>query len=726
MIVITNNEHRVKVGDPIGINTNSFTFKCAQDGYLTNHKYPRLTDPANDALLGVTTTSKYTFTINVGPSPVARARKELKFTVEDTFSDSFGSWQLGEFDYIDSIKDLQDGKKTRFPLYKNNQLLSFQKDESDAIADLIDFDAILLIYVNGVMQEPKVSYTFTGGTTFTFLSPPLKDDKVDIFFYRGTRGVDSREKQIPETIKPGDSLKINKNDANSATIGQEQRTVSRILASDTVETGIYLGDGIDAVNYKPVDWSKQKRDILIDDNPVYKVRDSLEGLVFPTSKIIKDLGTEDTELFLDDAQFFNYEENESVTDIEKVSGIVLLPGASPTFANLTATISGVGTVSSINIVSGGSNYTPGSTISLKIAPPVGSTIDAFWTKDGSTNVGIHTVFKTEVSGIGSVGVGTTGLVNGSVVSYGATVINGISTTGIRLGQTIEAIPNLLGTPGIGLTVIGITSAYRGQFGLIDNSGGTIYFADIGAGIGTWAVNSSPINDQFNFGRYEDQKLATATATVSAAGTISNITITAAGAGYTSTNLPKIIAPIPASSNELISNIRFVQGFTGIITGITTSVGVGHPLALTFHLQYKATDSTKLDDLINTHPIHISQTTVGHGITSVDDSNTAIVAVGTTFVDNIYRVNAISRNNLTGIITCNVHTGINTSGIHTMGGTNVGRLSWGRLAGFTRNNSPLGVAVSGYTVNSGLTTFPTIQRRGYGLRDTGSLRKDLGL
>ena len=713
LIVITNNEHRVKVGDPIGINTNSFTFKCAQDGYLTNHKYPRLTDPANDALLGVTTTSKYTFTVNVGASPIARARKVLTFTVEDTFSDSFGSWQLGEFDYIDSVKDLQDGKRTRFPLYKNSELLSFQKDESDAIADLIDFDAILLIYVNGVMQEPKVSYTFTGGTTFTFLQAPLKDDKVDIFFYRGTRGVDSREKQIPQTVKPGDNLQINKNDANSATIGQDQRTVSRILASDQVETGIYLGDGIDAVNYKPVDWSKQKRDILIDENPVYKVRDSLEGLVFPTAKIIKDLGTEDVELFVDDAQFFNYEENESVTDIDKVSGLVLIPAQAPTFADLNASISGVGTVSSVNIISGGSNYTPGSTISLKIAPPVGSTIDAFWTKDGATNVGIHTVFKTEISGIGSIGVG-------------ATVINGISTTGIRLGQTIQSIPNVLGNPGIGLTVIGITSEYKGQFGLIDNSGGSIYFADLTVGIGMSSKNTSPLNDQFNFGRYEDQKLATATATVSAAGTISNITITAPGAGYTSTNLPKVIAPVPAVTSELITGIRFVQGFTGIITGITTSIGVGHPLALTFYMEYNANDSTKLDDLTSSHYIHISQTTVGHGITSVDDSNTAVVAVGTTFADNIYKVNSISRNNLVGIITCNIHTGINTSGIHTMGGTNVGRLSWGRLAGFTRNNSPLGAAVSGYTVNPGLTTFPTIQRRGYGLRDTGSLRKDLGL
>jgi len=33
-------------------------------------------------------------------------------------------------------------------------------------------------------------------------------------------------------------------------------------------------------------------------------------------------------------------------------------------------------------------------------------------------------------------------------------------------------------------------------------------------------------------------------------------------------------------------------------------------------------------------------------------------------------------------------------------------------------------VSGKTVNSGLTTFPTIQRRGYGLRDTGGLLNDL--
>ena len=66
------------------------------------------------------------------------------------------------------------------------------------------------------------------------------------------------------------------------------------------------------------------------------------------------------------------------------------------------------------------------------------------------------------------------------------------------------------------------------------------------------------------------------------------------------------------------------------------------------------------------------------------------------------------------------------GVHAMGGINEGKFSWCRLSGFTRNSSPIGLAVTGYITNLGLTTFPTIQRRGYGLRDSGSLRKDLGI
>jgi len=59
-------------------------------------------------------------------------------------------------------------------------------------------------------------------------------------------------------------------------------------------------------------------------------------------------------------------------------------------------------------------------------------------------------------------------------------------------------------------------------------------------------------------------------------------------------------------------------------------------------------------------------------------------------------------------------------------TNIcGRFSWGRLSGFTRASSPISIEVTGLRVDAGLTTFPTIQRREYGLRDSGALKKDLG-
>ena len=45
----------------------------------------------------------------------------------------------------------------------------------------------------------------------------------------------------------------------------------------------------------------------------------------------------------------------------------------------------------------------------------------------------------------------------------------------------------------------------------------------------------------------------------------------------------------------------------------------------------------------------------------------------------------------------------------------------------RSNDPISIGVTGLTVNTGLTTFPTIQRKNYdptshrGLRSTGAIR-----
>ena len=78
---------------------------------------------------------------------------------------------------------MQTGSRRRFPLFFNGQLLSFEVDPESALSDQIDLNAVLLIFVNGVLQTPNISYQFEGGTTFTFTEAPMASDKVDVFFY---------------------------------------------------------------------------------------------------------------------------------------------------------------------------------------------------------------------------------------------------------------------------------------------------------------------------------------------------------------------------------------------------------------------------------------------------------------------------------------------------------------------------------------------------------------
>ena len=58
-------------------------------------------------------------------------------------------------------------------------------------------------------------------------------------------------------------------------------------------------------------------------------------------------------------------------------------------------------------------------------------------------------------------------------------------------------------------------------------------------------------------------------------------------------------------------------------------------------------------------------------------------------------------------------------------------SWGRLFTVTGNISrpdPVAIGVTGYTVGLstgvGISTFPTIERRIYGIRDTGAVKDKL--
>ena len=541
--------------------------------------------------------------------------QEFELEVLQIFNDKFSAWQFGEIDFIDDIKNLQDGSRLRFPLFFNGQLLSFEKDASNAQSALIDLDAVLLIFVNGVLQKPGVSYQFEGGTTFTFVEPPSGEsspgindhDKVDIFFYKGQDGVDVDIVDVQESIKIGDQIKVTKSPIGLTTSQTNERVVKEILGADLLETNIYTGLGVDETNEKPIRWTKQKVDLIINGEVVDKSRPSIEPQIYPTAKIIGDLSVTTGEdgsgsIFVDEIESFVYEDDNYGLAAFDVDALIT-SGEINVGASATAIVSAAGTISNINITNAGSGYL--TSPNLTITPPIGA------------------------------------------------------------GTTL----------GIGST-------------------------------------------------------AFATATISN-GAVNGVTLSAVGFGYTHSNPPQVLIEAPEFQTEKITSFTNTQGFTGIITGIAATTNGSQPAIKFF---YRATKVAS--DLAIGYPVMIKDTSVGNGVTSVDTHNSSVVGIGTTFLDNIYIVHGRSSNGEDGEIVCNVMTGSNlvgiaTTGFHYPGGigtsTSMGRLSWGRIFNGNRSSNPISIGVTGLTVDAGLSTFPTIQRKNYvstshrGLRSTGAIR-----
>ena len=529
---------------------------------------------------------------------------DFEITVVDTYSDTFAAWEFGELDYIDSISQYQDGSRVRFPLNYNSELLSFEPKDNSPIEKNIN--NVLIIFINGILQEPITNYLFEGGTSFAFTKAPLVEDKVDIYFYKGVDGVDAIIKDdILPTIKPGDTVQVISNNIHPNTITQDERAVYNLTSSDKFETNRYSGLGVndDTNTSQPLSWTKQKTGQKINGEYVYKSRDTLEPLIFPTARIIKDVSISDTEIFIDTSELFKYE-----------SGLFTPNQAR--FADVQADGFGGLIVENTN--------------------PVTATFSC------------------------SVGVGRT--------------ITGITTT----------------NPGSGYSSDQTTISLR--------------FESPPVGVATTAT------------------AATATATI-ANGSVSSVSITNPGFGYTNTDVPSIFAETPNLNIEKIITFNDVDGFSGIVTGIGSTAGTGgNPLALQFNI-YHNVDSNYFNGLNVGNPIYIYDTRIGSGVTSINNSDSAIVGIGTEFLDNVYYISAISNNNKLGIITCNVKSDSNIIGIETTGSilNPVGKYSWGRLSGGTRSENPISIGVTGNVV-SGLSTYPTIQRRDFGIRKTGALPK----
>ena len=199
----------------------------------------------------------------VTSSQLSQLVSDLEFTVTERFTDMFSSWDFGEFDYIDDIKNLQDGNRTRFELKYGGEILSFDTVGAGETSTFnVNLSNSLLIVVNGVVQEPGSSYVFDGGSTFVFTEPPQPEDDIAIFFYRGSPELDTElVTTVQPSIEKGDLVQLG---GLRDLRNQKDRTVSSLDSSDTIQTNLYVGPGITTEGIsRSLSWTRKKYNKIV-------------------------------------------------------------------------------------------------------------------------------------------------------------------------------------------------------------------------------------------------------------------------------------------------------------------------------------------------------------------------------------------------------------------------------------------------------------------------------
>jgi hypothetical protein len=518
---------------------------------------------------------------------------EFQIIIDSIQSDQFAAWSIGNLQVIDPLDSLFDGSRTVFPiLIQNNQTTIRSKKGS--IIDQQALEASLLVFINDVLQVPGKGYVFTGGSTIRFTEAPKEGDKSKIIFYKGTGDIDTQTVDILETIKVGDTVALK---SDNIFLNQDDRLVTEIISSDTLDTNLYPGPGIsqDTNLFRPVIWCRQTDDLFVDGQPIGKNRVIYEPYVQSSSNIIQNIGITSTVIFVEGVKTFFDSENEYIHDgtSEKPQNKILIVSQDNLIsAAATAVVSTSGTVSSIVISNGGVGYTTSPTVS--IGNPIG--------------------------------VGTSGLVSAS-----ATIINGSVTT---------------------------------------------------------------------------------------------VAITTGGFGYDSTQPPMVLIESPQLKYEVIDNISYSGDF-GIITGIkTTSVGVASTgIILDLFIPENSTlrdgksvtvgvATTGISGIQTGYYFVINKSNVGNGLTSLNSSG-GVVGVGSTFIDNIYEVSAVSiaQTVVAGVgITYVAQVTVSVSDYNGLSGLGFsgfyGEYSWGRISAPIRKDPQ---DFQTYANIGGISTSPVIQR-----------------
>ena len=98
--------------------------------------------------------------------------KDFELTVLDTFNDSFAGFTFGELEKLNTFEDLFDGVRKNFPLTKTIGASATPITLRSAKGSPIRVEDNCLVFLNDILQVPRESYIFNGGSQITFSEAP--------------------------------------------------------------------------------------------------------------------------------------------------------------------------------------------------------------------------------------------------------------------------------------------------------------------------------------------------------------------------------------------------------------------------------------------------------------------------------------------------------------------------------------------------------------------------
>ena len=353
----------------VGQGSSVIDFEIKNQGYA--YKVSEILTVPTGGLTGIPTDSSKPF-------------RNFDLVIDQIFSDLFSGWSVGDFQVIDKIENLFNGVRRNFPI----KIDGVQTSIRARVGSNIDIQSVLLIFINDILQVPSSGYTFNGGSTLTFSEPPKEGDTCKILFYKGTGSVDVIFNDILETVKPGDTVRLN---SDKLTEKEDERLVTEIVSSDIIQTNPYNGYGLtlDETLSRPLIWCRQTEDKIISGQEIGKNREIYEPLIQPTTNIIQNVGAASTEIFVESAKIFFDDNRENATTPFRTKIIVtsqdIIVGASA-----TAIVSVAGTISSVNIINGGLGFatTPIVTVGRPVSVGTTATINALVTSGIITSLSI--------------------------------------------------------------------------------------------------------------------------------------------------------------------------------------------------------------------------------------------------------------------------------------------------------------------------------------------------